>query len=252
MLNSWSNLYEESNVYSAIFSELVCIVSKYPKKIHTNDSFLLHNTDVAAIEWGNSTDITNWDCYYVNGRNISKDNFDKIKKQTYTIDDFFKETNEEIKSVCLQFMIELYGDSYIATFFSSVLKEVDTYVNKKDDKFLEGTTKGMNVGVYTLFKGELNDYSIAYVRCYCPSSDRMFYLGVEDKHNNAKDAIASLYTVPNKLKPHVKSISRQGERFSTTFTETGLKLAKNLNKQELADLVSLSGNEYFSKMQFEY
>ncbi len=162
------------------------------------------------------------------------------------------EKNEEVKSVCLQFMIELYGDNYLVSFFSSILKEVDTYVNKKEDTFLEGTTKGMNVGAYTLFKGSFNQYNIAYVRCYCPSTDRMFYLGVEPKFNNAKDAIASLYTIPLKLKPHIKNIRRQGERFSTTFSKEGIELVKSMDKSDLKNLTSISGKEYFTKIQYEF
>ena len=30
--------------------------------------------------------------------------------------------------------------------------EVDTFVHKKNEKYLEGTKKGMNIGVYTLFR----------------------------------------------------------------------------------------------------
>ena len=40
----------------------------------------------------------------------------------------------------------------------------------------------------------------------------VFFLGVDDSMNTAKDAIASLYRLPKKLIPHIKSISRQGKR----------------------------------------
>ena len=110
----------------------------------------------------------------------------------------------------------------------------------------------MNVGVYTLFKGQINNTDIAYVRCYCPSTDRMFFLGVNSEHNNAKDAIASLYRVPRKLKQHITHINRQGERFSTNFTKYGLALLKTLDKKDIEDLVSISGSEYFGKIKYEY
>ena len=47
---------------------------------------------------------------------------------------------------------ELKGDEGIVNFFRESLNEVDTYVDKKE-KYLQGTTGGMNIGVYTLFKG---------------------------------------------------------------------------------------------------
>jgi hypothetical protein len=110
----------------------------------------------------------------------------------------------------------------------------------------------MNIGVYTLFTGDLNGYKIAYVRCYCPSTDRMFYLGVEPKFNKAKDAIASLYVIPSKLKKHIKSIRRQGERFSTSFSEEGKAIIEKMSQSEFENLSTISGDEYFSKMEYEF
>jgi len=254
MLDEWSNLYHNSGVYSAIFSELVCVVSKYPKMVHRNPNNDLHNINGCAVEWSNLTDNTSFECFYINGFNIPKDIFYKIKLKEYTVEEFFNEHNEEIKSSAIALMQECFGDSYIVDFFSKNLKEIDTYVDKKTEDKLIGTTKSMNIGVYTLFKGKISNVEISYVRCYCPSTDRMFFLGVENKHTNAKDAIASLYRVPKKLKQHIKYIQRQGERFSTVFDELGTKMLKEkqLNQSDIQDVISITGDEYFSKMQYEY
>jgi hypothetical protein len=228
------------------------VVSKYPKIINRNRDNDLHSSSEQAVIWGSSSIRTNFDCYYINGRNIPKKYFDSINSNMFTVDDFLKETNEEIKSTCVAMMQELYGDNYVVDFFRKELIEINTYVDKKDSKYLEGTTGGMNVGVYTLFKGEINGIEIAYIRCYCPSTDRLFFLGVESKHINAKDAIASLYRVPKSLKSHIKYISRQGERFATVFTEEGKKKVEKLKKEELSDLISISGDDYFKKITYEF
>lgn len=144
------------------------------------------------------------------------------------------------------------GEDYLVSFFKDNLIKVNTFVDKKDKKYLEGTTDGMNVGVYTLFKGEINNTQIAYVRCYCPSSDRMFFLGVSSEYNNAKDAIASLARIPRKLKPYLKNLMRQGERVVSTYTKEGWDVYKKLKKEDIEDLVSLDGNMYFKKMSYEY
>jgi len=109
----------------------------------------------------------------------------------------------------------------------------------------------MNVGYYTLFKGKINNIDIAYVRCYCPSTDRMFFLGIAPEINTAKDAIASLCQVPSQLKNNLVSINRQGEMFSFNFDEVGTNMLKK-NKINFNDVVSLKGDEYFSKIKFEY
>jgi len=80
----------------------------------------------------------------------------------------------------------------------------------------------------------------------------MFFLGVDEIHNTAKDAIASLYRIPRKLKAHIKSISRQGERFSTILTDEGKKVLKSMSEEEISDNSTLKGAEYFDKIKYEF
>ena len=236
-----------SGVYDMIQLEGFCIVCDMPSTLLRNATQQLHSVDTMAISFKDG-----YGQYYINGRSIPDKYFHSISDKSFTMEDFINESNEEVKSVCIAMMQEKYGDEYLVDFFRQNLMEVDTYVNKKDAEFLKGTTGGMNVGVYTLFKGIINGAHIAYVRCYCPSTDRMFFLGVDESHKNAKDAIASLYRIPSKLKNHIKSISRQGERFSTILTEQGKEILTTLSEEEIADVDGLKGNEYFEKMQYEF
>ena len=50
----------------------------------------------------------------------------------------------------------------------------------------------------------------------------------------------------------MKSINRQGERFSTTFTDAGKALLKTLTKEDFEDMTTISGDKYFSLMKYEY
>jgi hypothetical protein len=80
----------------------------------------------------------------------------------------------------------------------------------------------------------------------------MFFLGVEYSNDNAKDAIASLYRVPLQLKDNIVSISRQGEKFSTIFDDiTTAKIQAN-EFQEFDEYVSITGDQYFKLMKYEY
>jgi hypothetical protein len=236
-----------SGIYDMIQLNGFCIVSDMPNKIERNTNNLLHSISGQAISFRDG-----YGQYYINGRVIPEKYFHSISSKTYKIEDFVNETNEEYKSTCIAFMQEKYGDEYLVDFFRQYLSEIDTFVDKKEDKFLVGTTGGMNVGVYTLFKGKINNEDIAYVRCYCPSTDRMFFLGVDSIHSTAKDAIASLFRIPKKLKTHIKSISRQGERYSTILTEEGKNVLKSMSEAEIADVSGISGNEYFNLIKYEY
>ena len=213
------------------------------------NNYVLDNRIGNAVVWSNS--FAPFDCYYINGLNISKELFFKLKNKEYTFEEWSKEKNEEIKSLILFYFEEEFGGEYVFRFLSKYLKEINTYIHKKEKKYLEGTTKSSNIGVYTLFKGNVNSINIAYVRCYCPSTDRMFFLGVHESMNNAKDAIASLCQIPIDLKDHLETITRCGEIYSFNFDKEGVKKIKN-EKINVENVVSLTGEEYFSKLIWEY
>lgn len=235
------------NMFMSIQFDNYLIISRYPNKIIRNANNNLHSINEYAIEF-----VDGYGQYYVNGKFLSDEIFIKLKNNEYSFSDFVNETNEETKSAVLDFIKETKGESGIVNFLSEYIKEVDTYVHKTDEKYLVGTTKSTTIGVYTLFKGKINNIDLSYVRCYCPSTDRIFFLGVTSNFNNAKDAIASLYRIPKKLRGYIDYIQRQGERYSTILTDEGDKLVLTLTKEELADLVSISGSEYFSKIRYEY
>jgi len=231
----------KSGVYDMIQLEGVCVYCGLPSEISRNNNGL-HNVEKEAVVFKDGYKL-----HYVNGVYIKPELFQKLLDKEYTFTDFVSEENEEIKAACLSFMEEKWGSEYLYDFLSSNLLEVDTYVDKKDEKYMEGTTRGMNIGCYTLFKGSVEGIDLAFVRCYCPSTDRMFFLGVDPDNTNAKDSIASLYRVPRKLKDNIAYIQRQGERYSTVFN-----CEIELTKEETEDLVSLTGDAYFSLIKYEY
>lgn len=236
------------NSFLSIQLDGLCVVSKYPCFINRNRNNDLHNINDYAIKFEDG-----YGQHYFNGVFIGPKLFNSLIKKEYTFKNWTKEKNEETKALVLAFYEEKFGGEFVYNFLAKNLKEIDTFIDKKEDKYLKNT-KGMNIGVYTLFKGNINNTNIAYVRCYCPSSDRMFFLGVHPDFNNAKDAIASLCQIPKKLKNNLISIARQGEIFSFNFDEEGTEMLKNnkLSKKDIHDVVSLTGDEYFNKIKFEY
>jgi hypothetical protein len=192
--------------FMSVQLEGLCVISKYPTFIARNENNDMNSVDGPAIKFEDGFEL-----YYINGFEIEKEMFDMLSEKKVTFEMFTKEENEEVKSAILSFYQQKFGDEYLFLFLSDNMKEVDTYVDKKDPKYLVGTTGGMNIGVYTLFKGIVNGFNVAYVRCYCPSTDRMFFLGVEPDTRNAKDGIASLYRIPRMLENHIEAIHRQGK-----------------------------------------
>jgi hypothetical protein len=246
--NNYQQLIE-SNVFECFEFEHAVFAVRPPMYVKYNDEKIAHNIEGPSVEFRDGTKH-----YHLNGFSVSEELFTSLKENKYTFEDFVKESNEEIKSAVVSFIQSRDGDSGMYYFLKENLSEVNTYTDIKSEELMIGTTNNTNIGVYTLFKGSIGSVEIAYVRCYCPSTDRMFFLGVQPTNTNAKDAIASLYRVPKVLKENIKNISRQGEKFSTVFDEkTTLKLKDGeFSDDELKDYVSLTGEEYFDLMEYEY
>jgi len=238
----------ESNVFETFEFENVVFAVQPPEYI-TSENDMPHNMSDYAIKFQDGTGY-----YFVDGVNIAEELFLKLKNRKYTFEDFIQEENEEVKSTVLRYIERRSGTEGVFDFMRDNLKEVDSFINDTSKKYLKGTTRSQKIGVYTLFKGKVNDISIAYVRCYCPSTDRMFFLGVEPKHTSAKDAIASLYRIPTVLKNNIVSISRQGEKFSTLFDDTTTKKLENegFSTEELQSYSDLPGDTYFKLMTYEF
>lgn len=237
----------KSGVFETFEYKNIVFAVRSPVEFRLNNQGRLHSYDGPAV-----TNLDGTVYYFIHGVSIKTDLWKKLETDTLTFEDLIKQDNEEVKAAILSYIEENKGSEGVYRFISEHLKEVDTYVDKKPEQYLEGTTGGMDIGVYTLYKGTVGGLRMAYVRCFCPSSDRLFFLSVHPDNNNAKDAIASLYRVPKKLANHIKYIQRQGERFSTVFDEAGRKKLSKMTKEELSDLVPISGNEYFEKMRYEY
>ena len=240
-------LYEDSNngIMRSYFTKGYVLSLIAPEKIERNERGF-NSVDGQAIKYAKGG------LFYINDTLLPSKYFNAISSRSLTPEQFFKEKNADTKAAMIGMMQQNYGEQFIIDFFKEQLKEIDNYVDKKDAKYLMGTTNGMSVGVYTLFKGVINEVEVAYVRCYCPSTDRMFYLGVHPDNTSAKDAIASLYRVPKKLVNNIKYIQRQGERFSTVFDDEGKEIVKTLKKQDYQNTTNIKGSEYFKLMRYEY
>ena len=238
-------MVNKTSISRCFFNKKYVLVLKTPTKIIRNEDSL-HSIDKPAIQFGD------YGMYYINGRKLSKDVFQRVSNKQYGFEEFLKEPNEDVKSAIISLIQEKFGDEYLFSFISKNMTKIDTYINEKSPEYLKGTTGGVNIGVYTLFKGDIEGNEISYVRCYCPSTDRMFFLGVENKYDKAKEAIASLYRIPIKLKNNIKYIQRQGERFSTVFDDAGKIKIKTMSMEEIQNTTTISGDDYFGKIRYEY
>ena len=200
MLDSWSELYDKSGVYSAIFSELVCVVSKFPKYVHRNENNDLHSLSGSSVEWSNSCDISKFDCYYINGRNMPDWIFNKVNNNTITKEEFINERNEDIKAGIYE-LIEAKGEGSMLTFLDAT--EIDNQTIVHSDGSLETLILYKTKETFSE-EEDLNgntNVPLAWIKMTCPSTSTNYLIPTDSSFNNAVDAakFARPSIIPNEL-----------------------------------------------------
>ena len=185
-LDSWNDMYLESGVYSTIFSELLCVVSKYPKKICRDNNNNLHNTNGLAVEWGYIIEETKFDCYYIHGRQMPKQIFEKYQNNLLTKADFINETNEDVRGGIYE-IIESKGEGEMMKFLGAI--EVD----RKTIKHAKGNEEFILYKTKEVFNEEqdLNDKSpaaLAWLKMTCPSTGQNYLIPTDSSFTNCIDA----------------------------------------------------------------
>ena len=173
----WRELYEASGIYNAICNDKACIISKYPKEIHRNESGDLHRTDGQAVVW----DGIEWKCYYINGRNIPAKEYKMALNGEITSEAFAKETNEDIRAA----WYEILGQEKMIEILGAVEIDRGTFVH--DDGSME------EVVLFKTSKSfpETGDQPYAWVRFICPSTGTNYLIDVEPKWTSALEAAVS-------------------------------------------------------------
>jgi len=175
-LDSLSELYENSNIYSAIFSELVCVVSKYPKHIYVNIEKNLHNTTSSSIEWGCLTDLTKWENLFVNGRNVPSNLFNKVINNKFTFNEFKKLNNEDEKACVLTMIKENKGNEGLMDFLNAICIDSKTIKHENSyEEIIELYQTKEKFDILQNSKGEFNQ-PYAWIKMTCPSTKSTYLI----------------------------------------------------------------------------
>jgi hypothetical protein len=177
-LEIFSSLYEESNIYSAVFSELLCVVSKFPKKVYRDDENRLHNTKGVAVEWENVIPETAFDCYYIHGRNIPKDIAEVALNGELTKEVFVKEQNDEYRSAWYNYL----GEEKMLSVLGA--QQVDVF----------NVTHGNGEAeIITLFKtkeklNKVKNKPYAWLKRICPSTGNVYLTPTDPDFKSAEES----------------------------------------------------------------
>jgi len=171
-------LQRESGIYAALFLQKFCIISKYPKKIHRDGNNLLHNTKGVAVEWGAASPESQFECYYIHGRNIPKESFLQAVENKITKKMWLAEKNEDIKTA----WFEILGSENVMKILEA--KEVDSTMQIHANGELEEL-----VLYKTPFILKEIGEPLAWVKFICPSTESNYLISVNPKHKTVMEAV---------------------------------------------------------------
>lgn len=190
-------LYENANnnILRCYFTESYVLVLKMPKRIRRNDNGF-HSTTEAAIEWDN------YKIYYINGRKMEPEIFNKTLNKELTFEEFLAIENEDNKANIISMVKENEGNEGLMEFLNAEV------VSEEEIKHSSG-----HVEIAKLWKtkqsfefladldGNMNQ-PYAWLELTCPSSGSVYLIDTSAHFTKATDACKfhRPQTVPTSLK----------------------------------------------------
>lgn len=157
-------------------------------------------------------------------------------------------SNEEVKSAIFGYWQD---ENIFFDKFKDVLTKKDEYIHNKDGVYMIGTTGNKLLNYYARWTGVINENKCTFIQCYCPSTDRLFFLSTENLVS-VKDCVASLLEFPKSIKEFITGINRQGEIYSLMFDDNNLEKVNKLLSNSNQEMTFFSGDEYFDLLRYEY
>ena len=145
--------------------EKVCIVVKYPKEVHVNENFVLHNPNGPAILFEDG-----YGQYYINGRLIPSTNFKEACSLEGFKESFMQIKNEDTKAGMLFVLRNKFGQEGVMKALGAVLFNEEVIAHKNG--YLETVRLYHSTEKYSFLidsKGNENN-PYAWLELTCPST----------------------------------------------------------------------------------
>lgn len=170
------DLFERSNFYALCFTEDTCHILPDPEMIICNGRSLFHSTEGPAIVFAGSK------MYYVNGRKVESDFYEKCLEGKITKEDFISERNAENRAI----MYAVIGANKMCHILGA--KEVGK--RKVKHSVMAASTES-DVEELPLYKAQIEGKTFAWVQFTCPTTGTKYMIGCSPDNEDPVQAAAS-------------------------------------------------------------
>ena len=203
-MNKIEELFMPNIIFESAFFEQLATISKPPLKVKKNEDRRLHCLDGYAVEWAG----TYFPCTFVNGRHIDPDIFERVLNRTYTLEEWMKEGNQDVRANVATMMGPDFKDFIDAVLVDEIEKTYDVYSPVYGDEWVldpETDTKHRKIvgenyhketEILRLYETkevipEIGN-KLKWVEFKCPSTGSSYLLDVNPKYTTAESAAKSL------------------------------------------------------------
>lgn len=176
-------LYENANnnILRTYFTDLFVLVLKMPKKINRNNNNL-HNTTQGAIIWNN------YSMYYINGRKMPEDIFNKVLNKKLSFEEFIALTNEDIKAGIITMIKENEGDDALMKFLGASIVDEKTINHSSGYNEIVKLWKTNNSFPFLSDINGNSNQPYCWLELTCPTSKSVYLIDSSSHFTDAVEA----------------------------------------------------------------
>ena len=176
-------LQKNSGIYSAICTDGICVISKYPKKINKDETGRLHSVTGSAVEWGADNSETRLGIYFIHGRKMPS----WIFETDFTKEQFINEKDEDIKAGMYE-VIEARGEGSMLTFLGAEMVHEQSFVHPNEDiEYMELYKTKETFWEERDLNGK-SDVPLCWLKMTCPSTGTNYIIASDSSFNTCEEA----------------------------------------------------------------
>lgn len=176
-------LYERANnnILRCHFTDKFVLVLRMPKRIRRNENGF-HSTTKSAIEWDN------YKMYYINGRRIPNELFNKTVNDELTFSEFMKITDEDYKASIITIIKENKDNEGLMKFLNAEVVDEQTITHESN---YQEVVKLWKTRESYDFLADINGnmgQPYAWLELKCPSSGSVYLIDTSAHFTDAVEA----------------------------------------------------------------
>jgi hypothetical protein len=181
---NWFYDHKINNIGRCYFAEGVALVLRIPEVVHVNEEGQLHNAHGPALSWNGGKNPL----YYLNGRSIEPELFQKAYDMSLTVEDFRSFTNEEDRAAVASVIQEAHGHDKFMEFIGVTMIDEQEIIHPSGHKEVGRLYRGTQSFAHLQDHHGNQNQPYAYLEMTCPSTGQTYTIETSAAFTDVVDA----------------------------------------------------------------